>query len=242
MANMDLADRLIATLRIRAPAVATQALNLELFNTIDEFFKSTSGWRWESVVPLDAGLRQYPIFPPAGTDLVQVMGVEHKGYPVNPIPNSGDVGGSVSLRGRIVGDAPMPDYDATFEPNVINSPGGVFQYSIYFPTYITIDVPPSDDAAAFPLNLLLALTLDAEVLEDDPNEWPLEQWMWGSFHEAWLDGTLGRLMSQVAKPYSNVAMAQYHMKRFRKFIGRAKQTAARGYQFNTPNWRFPRWA
>lgn len=241
MSNMDLADRLLATIRLRTPGVTAQALNLELFNTIDEFFKQTSAWRWESTVPLDPGLQRYPIFPPSGTDLVQVMGVEFRGSRVNPIP-AGDESGSVSMRGRLVGSATGPEWDATFEPALVNSPGGVFQYAIFFPTYLTLDIPPSADAAQYPIHMLLALCLNYQCLEDDPNEWPLEEWMFGTFAEAWIDGVQGRLFSQINKPYSNPAMAQYHTKRFRKLMGRAKQTAARGYQYNTPNWRFPQWA
>lgn len=241
MSDMDLADRLLATLRIRMPGVTSQALNLELFNTIDEFLKSTSAWRWSSSIPLEENLQRYPLFPPAGTDLVQVLAAEFKGFNVPPLVEE-TPGSSVTLRGRLVGEALAPDYDSLFEPNVTVSPGGIFAYSIFFPTYIAIDIPPSADAALYPLNLLLALTLNYECLEDEPNEWPLEPWMWGTFHEAFVDGTQGRMMSQVSKPWSNPQVAQYHMKRFRKFIGRAKQTAARGYTYNTPNWRFPRWA
>ena len=242
MSNMDLMDRLLATIRIRIPTVTAQALNLELFNTIDEFFRGSNAWRWGSAVPLDPGLMQYPLFPPAGSDLVQVMGVEYRGSPVNPIATDPDGTTINTQRGRISGEAVPPDYDTTFEPNVTVSPGGVFQYAVYFPRYITIDIPPSEAAAEFPLNVLLALTLNYQCLEDDPNEWPLEEWMFGTFHEAWAEGVQGRLMSQISKPYSSPAMAQYHMKRFRKFTARAKQTAERGYVFDKPVWRFPRWA
>ena len=241
MANMDLMDRLIATLRMRIPGVTEQALNLELFNTIDEFFRQTNAWRWASSVPLDAGMQTYPIFPPSGSDMVQVMGVEFRGSPVNPIPVDGG-GASVSMGGRLVGTTAPPEWDVTFEPNVVASPGGIFQYAIYYPTYITLDIPPSSDAALYPLNLLLALTLNYQCLEDPPNEWPLEEWMYSTFHEAWSDGTMGRMLSQISKPWSNVQVGAYHMKRFRKFCGRAKQTSDRGYVYNAPNWRFPRWA
>lgn len=242
MSNMDVMDRLTSTLRIRVPGIPEQALNLELFNTIDEFFRQTSAWRWASSVPLDPGLQQYPIFPPAGSDLVQVMGVEFRGSRVNPISTDSDGSTVATQRGRITGVATPPDYDTMFEPNVTASPGGVFQYAIFFPSYITIDIPPSEDAAQYPLNLLLALTLNYQCLEDDPNEWPLEEWMFSTFHETWVDGTLGRLMSQISKPYSNPVMAKYHMQRFRKFLGRAKQTAARGYVYDKPVWQFPRFA
>lgn len=240
MANMDLMDRLLATVRLNVPGVTQQALSLELFNTIDEFFRQSSAWRFETTIGLVEGDVQYPIFPPSGSDLVQVMGAEYKGSPVPPIGNDGQ-GSVVRQRGRIVG-FPEVDGDATFVPNVVNAPGGVFSYSIFFPSYITLDVPPSSEAAQYPFHLLLALTLNYQVLEDEPNTWPLEEWMFSTFHEAWVSGTLGRLMGSIAKPYTNPAMAAYHGKRFRKFMARAKQTAARGYVFNKPNWRFPAWA
>lgn len=240
MAGMDVADRLLATLRIRAPGVSQQNLNLELFNALDEFFTDSSAWRWESAIPLVADDQEYPIFPPAGTDLVQVMGVKHNEAPVPPQstdPNDT----TIKQRGRIAG-LPLADSDTLFEPNDTQSPGGVFRYSLYFPKYISIDVPPDAAAQQFPLVLILALKLNYQALEDDPNEWPLETYMWSQYHEGFMDGTLARLMSQINKPYSNPTMAQYHMKRFRKFTNRAKQVAISGNLFDQQNWTFPRWA
>jgi len=169
------------------------------------------------------------------------MGVSYKGRPVPSVTDSGQ-GSVVRTRGRIIGFPDPPSYDTLFEPDVINSPGGVFSYSIFFPSYIELDIPPSADAATAPITVLMALTLNYQVLEDEANEWPLEEWMYSTFHEAWIDGLQGRMFSQVSKPWSNTQMAQYHMKRFRKFMGRAKQMAEKGYVFNKPTWRFPQWA
>jgi hypothetical protein len=241
MSNMDVMDRLLATARARVPGATAELLKLELFNTVDEFFRQSSAWRWESEVPLIAGTQQYPIFPPSGSDMVQVMGVSYRGRPVPTYTDSGQ-GSVVRQRGRIVGFPTPPDYDALFTPDVVSSPGGVFSYSIFFPNYIELDIPPSEDAATSPVQLLLALTLNYQVLEDAANEWPLEEWMYGAFHEAWLEGLQSRMMSQISKPWTNPVMAKYHGQRFRKFTGRAKQTAERGYVFNKPNWRFPQWA
>jgi hypothetical protein len=241
MSNMDHMDRLLATARMRLPGVTQQALELELFNTIDEFFRQSSSWRWETIIPLVAYERTYPIFPPNGSDLVQVMGVAYKGFPVPALTDTGE-GSVVRQRGRIIGFPTPPDYDALFDPGATGTSGGVFAYSIFFPTYIEIDIPPSPDAATSPIQMLLALTLNYQCLEDPANEWPLEEWMYSTFHEGWIDGVQSRLMSQINKPYSNPTMASYHGKRFRKFMGRAKQIASRGYVYNKPNWKFPQWA
>lgn len=239
MANMDVADRLLATLRLRIPAATKAGINLELYNTMDEFFTDTNAWRWESSVALQTDVTNYPIFPPAGTDLVRVMGLTHKGTALAPLQEDTEI--TVRQQGRIVG-TPFPDGDAQFEPNEIVQAGGIFRYSLFFPKYITIDVPPSEEATQAPIKVLLALKLNMQCLEDEPNEWPVEEWMWSTFHEAFLDGTLGRMFSATSKPYSNPQLAQYHMKRFRKFIGRGRQEAQRGYIFNQQRFRFPKWA
>jgi hypothetical protein len=58
-------------------------------------------------------------------------------------------------------------------------------------------------------------------------------------YEGILDGVLGRLYAHPAKPYSNPTLGQYHLNRFRNFIGVAagevKQGGAAGQ-----NWAYPR--
>lgn len=240
MANMDLMDRLLATLRVRIPGVTQEALNLELFNVLDEFFKKTSAWHWETSVPLIALTQDYPIFPPSGSDLVQVLGAEYRGKIV--APTSTDEGSTVQQQGRLVGTSLPPDFDAIFQPAVTTSPGGVFRYSLFFPKYVTLSIPPDENAAQYPFRMMLALTLNYEVLEDEPNEWPLEEWMFGTFHQAWEDGVQARFFSMIAKPWTNPNMAAYHAKRFRNHMAKAKQVSARGYTYNVPNWRFPGFA
>jgi hypothetical protein len=239
MANMDLMDRLLATIRINVPGVTAQALNLELFNVIDEFFRRTSAWRYFADVVLSTDTIQYPIFPPSGSDLVRVISSYYRDRPVQ---STGGGGSSVVTQsGRIVGVS-QPDGDVVFTPNVTGTSGGVFAYSLFFPNYIELTIPPDNEAAQFPLTLVMALTLNFQCLEDEPNEWPLEEWMFSEFHQPWVEGVLAKLMGQISKPYSNPTMATYHAKRFRNFMAQAKQTAARGYTYNTPNWRFPGWA
>jgi hypothetical protein len=230
-------DRLLNTLKVRLSGVTEAALQLELFNTIDEFFRKTNAWRYESDVTLAQGSTQYPIFPPAATALVQIMGVTHKGIPVAPMSTGGS---ALTQRGQITADILSGTEDATYFPDATVSEGGVFAYSLYYPQYITIDIPPSEEATEFPIKITLALTLAAINLEDDAGEWALEPWMYESFHEAWVDGTQGRMMSMANKPWTNPQMAVYHMKRFRNAMAQAKHQFGTGMIFNATSWRFPR--
>jgi hypothetical protein len=237
--SVDLMDRIIATAKMRLPGLTSAALNLELFNTLQEFFNDSNAWRYDIQVPLTAGTMEYPIFPPAGSALVQIMDAEYNGRPLPQTPVS-DTGSSVNLVGLITGQVNPASSDTLFTPDVTGSPGNVFTYAVFFPKYITLDIPPSDDAATLPITLSMSLRMNPESVALDPNEWPLEEWMVDAFHEPWMDGVQGRLMSQINKPYSNIPVSAYHMKRFRKFIARAKQTAEKGYVYNATNWRYPR--
>lgn len=58
-------------------------------------------------------------------------------------------------------------------------------------------------------------------------------------YDAILDGTLGRLFSHPAKPYSNPSLAQYRLQRFRAAIGKYAALAKQGYA-QAPSWGFPR--
>lgn len=58
-------------------------------------------------------------------------------------------------------------------------------------------------------------------------------------YEALLDGVLGRLYGHPAKPYSNPALAEYHLRRFRNAIGEAAGEQKQG-GFAGQNWQYPR--
>lgn len=237
--SVDVMDRITATAKVRLPGVTSATLNLELFNTLQEFFNDSNVWRYDVDVPLAVNTLQYPIFPPAGTALVRIMEASYKGSPMMPTMVN-DAGKSVDLIGLITGDVNPSTSDGLFTPNVTGSPGNVFTYAIFFPKYITLDIPPTEEAATAPMTLSMALRMDPQCIADDPNEWPIEEWMADTFHEYWMDGLQGRMMGQINKPYSNPQMAGYHMKRFRKFVARAKQVAEHGYIYNTTNWHYPR--
>jgi hypothetical protein len=63
--------------------------------------------------------------------------------------------------------------------------------------------------------------------------------LWTQWFETILDGTLGRLYAQPAKPWSNPQLAQYHGSRFRMGFNRARDIAARGYSNQHHTWAFP---
>jgi hypothetical protein len=58
-------------------------------------------------------------------------------------------------------------------------------------------------------------------------------------YEALLDGVLGRLYGHPAKPYSNPALAEYHLRRFRNAIGEAAAEQKQG-GFAGQNWQYPK--
>jgi len=57
-----------------------------------------------------------------------------------------------------------------------------------------------------------------------------------------LDGVLGRLYTQPNKTYTNLVQGQYHLRRFRDGISRARDTARRRYTQTENSWTFPAWA
>ena len=60
--------------------------------------------------------------------------------------------------------------------------------------------------------------------------------------DAILEGAAGRLMSQQDKPYSNVIMAQYYLRRFRIAMSMARDLVRRQYTSADPDFTFPGWA
>lgn len=64
-------------------------------------------------------------------------------------------------------------------------------------------------------------------------------WFMSKYGNDILDGVLGRMMSQIAKPYSQPQMAQYHMRRFMQATNKAGVETIHGSVYRGQNWKFP---
>lgn len=90
------------------------------------------------------------------------------------------------------------------------------------------------------LTVTYALTVDDPV---DSNSYPqFPAWVLKKYSIGLLDGVLGKMMTQPAKPYSNERLAIYHLKRFRDAVARARTESDRGQLNAAQRWRFPAWA
>src|SRR5262245_35992325 len=123
-------DRLLQTLKVHVPGVGDDLLKLELFNVMDEFFRRTSAWKYNSSIQLVDGVLEYDFGVPAGTVVVRLMGVTHQNLPVPSAASTGVVQTSV---GTIEPGLTFPDGDITVVPDATDLEGGVFSYAIYRP-------------------------------------------------------------------------------------------------------------
>jgi hypothetical protein len=233
-------DRLLQTLKVHVPGVTDPLLELELFNVMDEFFRRTSAWKYLSQITLVENTFEYGLSTPGDTTIVRLMGVTHNNFPVpSAISTSGVVQNSI---GTLEPSELFPDGDVSVAPARTDLEGGIFSYAIYRPNYISLTSLPDAEARQYPLEAMFALTMARGCLECDCGDWSVPEWMWDMFFQDWLDGTLGRLYGMPAKPWANPTVAVYHGRRFRNAMAYRKQESLRGFTYNQPAWRFPRWA
>lgn len=83
----------------------------------------------------------------------------------------------------------------------------------------------------------VALTVTDPVTREGYPDFP--DWIMNKYGNDILDGLLGRMMSQLAKPYSSTTMAQYHLKNFKQAVNQAKVEATHQNVYRGQNWRFP---
>lgn len=77
------------------------------------------------------------------------------------------------------------------------------------------------------------LPLDKNMLPQAP-DWLLPIW-----HVGLLDGLLGRMMLQPDKSYSSSKLGEYHLRRFRDAVGRARTSKLRANTNGAAAWTFP---
>lgn len=83
----------------------------------------------------------------------------------------------------------------------------------------------------------VALTVTDPVTRDGYPEFP--DWIMNKYGNDILEGLLGRMMSQIAKPYSSATMAQYHMRNFKQAVAQAKVEASHQNVYRGQKWKFP---
>jgi hypothetical protein len=232
------ADRIIQSVLVHAPGTTEQVVQLQLFNTMDEFFRRTSVWRVESDIQMDENTREYSLPVPLDAAFVRIISLNLGGTPVPPTGGS-----TVQLAiGRLTADQTFGDGDTEYDADILGPPVGAsaFSYAFYRPGYITLSQLPTTEQLMSSLNALIVLTIAKSSLECAPGDWQIEEWMHDMFFEDWLNGTLGRLFAMPSKPWSNKDLAAYHGKKYRQGMGQRKQESNRGFVYGRPGWRYPR--
>lgn len=83
----------------------------------------------------------------------------------------------------------------------------------------------------------VALTVVDPVTREGYPSFP--DWVLTKYGTEILDGVLGRMMSQLAKPYSNPTLALAHLRKFKQGVNKARVEAKTGNVYRAQDWRFP---
>ena len=140
-------------------------------------------------------------------------------------------------------DPPGTVYEVTPTGNVVidklmwmrNSDGGgrIFgQMSV--PGEITLATYPSSPARYI---ATVALTVSDPTQRDGYVNFP--DWVLSKYRGVLLNGLLGKMMSQPAKPYTNTQLSVYYIKLFNSGKSAARVEAQRGNLFRAQAWKFP---
>jgi hypothetical protein len=118
---------------------------------------------------------------------------------------------------------------------VQNGQGTPVHATMQSPGSIVLHSSPSAPAT---YTATVALTVSDPVTRDGYPQFP--EWVLHKYFNEMLDGLLGRMMSQIAKPYSNTTLAVVHLRKFKQGISIAKVEASRKNVYRAQSWRFPK--
>lgn len=198
MASADM-NRLMDQARLRLPGALDTMIQMELFQVLVEFFKSSNCWFEDiefTVQPTSNTYQQAPddytyvVVPTAGTP-VRVFGVWDSD-------------------GRLVA-ASMPT-----PPDIV--------------------LLRSPQSAETYLARLVLTVVDPPTREGYPQ---FPDWVLKKYGDTILDGVMGRMMSQIAKPYTNTALAGLYMRRFLAGTTQARIETSRQNTRAGQTWTFP---
>jgi hypothetical protein len=187
-------SRLMNNARVYLPGALDNALKLELFNVLDEFFQGSNSWQDTATIQTTLNKTSYTFDVGEPAAIVRLISLVD--------PNGSSVPSTMSIAGTLVLNA---------------SP-----------------------VAAQQLVATLSLTVVDPVDQDNYPRFP--GWLLNKYGSDILDGLLGRMMGQPAKPYSSERLSVYHLRRFRDGIAKAKSEARHQNLFSGQRWTFPKFA
>jgi hypothetical protein len=190
MATLDV-NRLMDNLRVRLPGAVDDALRMEIFNALNDFFQDTNIWFEDIEFETIAGEKNYNLFATSPSAIVRLINVTDN-------------------RGFVVG-AYM---DTPGELQLANEP-------INAQTYVA----------------RVTLTINDPLDREGNPVFPM--WVLNKYQNDIVDGVLGRMMAQPAKPYSNSQLAVLHARKFSSAIAFARQEANRRNVYRGQRWAFP---
>lgn len=117
---------------------------------------------------------------------------------------------------------------------VVDSKGFGQNATMAIPGYVVLTYSPN---TADTYTARVALTVTDPTTRDGYPEFP--DWILNKYSTGILDGVVGRMMSQLAKPYSSPSVALYHLKKFKQTMSQAKVETQHKNVYGGQSWRFP---
>lgn len=114
----------------------------------------------------------------------------------------------------------------------------------------TVNSGESPVAAALEMEDVLVLgwepavveTLTAYVSLKPPvsgNAGCVPEWVYNRYFDGIVHGVVSQMMSQPAKPYTNLALAAYNSRMYKQVVHRAKNESLQGFRFRGTGWSYP---
>ena len=192
---------------IRLPNILPETLDSEMRWVMMDFLSATRVWVRDLTLTLVAGTVSYAVDIDDTESAVVLMEAVHNGRVV-----------SLGLRTDYTG--------AVGAPLVVGLP---------FDRTLRVFPVPNAEAAAYPLQFKLALTLLPSVNTTPPDELR-------PFHEALLDGLLSRCYAMNDQPWTNMRLALPHLHKYEGHKSQARRRVESGRTMGARFVRFPRFA
>jgi hypothetical protein len=117
---------------------------------------------------------------------------------------------------------------------VVNSDGFPQAASMPIPGYVILAYSPNQNDT---YTARVTKTITDPVTRDGYPVFP--DWILNKYGTDILDGVIGRMMAQIAKPYSSPNIAMAHLRRFQQAVGKARAEVMHGNVYSGQNWSFP---